>query len=305
MSRESDGSARAAARGLGISSRRALGLLTCFVAASFALVIGTAPVGGQGPSRGGPSPSSGGQSPSPSAQFTVQPGDTLGGIAQKCGTTASQLQLLNGAVRANSMPVGTVLQLPRPCSSGPTPSPTQGLSPTPDQVGVSPGLPGGAVASPSITPAFETPSPVDTSTPVVAAPIIETPSGSNLSLVVVIALAIVVLGGLGVAFFANRRRLAETSPFRQPAGHPVGDRGRRPSKSPGGNRETSYSPRGYPSPPAPQTPPTSYPSGGYAPPAPQTPPTSYPSGGYAPPAPQTPPTSYPCQGPLSSAHWRP
>jgi LysM repeat protein len=61
--------------------------------------------------------------PSPFQEYTVQQGDSLSSIAQQFGTTADELARINGITDPNSLSVGQKLQVPRPTSPSPTPSP--------------------------------------------------------------------------------------------------------------------------------------------------------------------------------------
>jgi len=61
--------------------------------------------------------------PSPFQEYTVQQGDSLSSIAQQFGTTADELARINSITDPNSLSVGQKLQVPRPTSPSPTPSP--------------------------------------------------------------------------------------------------------------------------------------------------------------------------------------
>ncbi len=61
--------------------------------------------------------------PSPFEEYTVQQGDSLSSIAQQFGTTADELARINSIADPNSLSVGQKLQVPRPTSPSPTPSP--------------------------------------------------------------------------------------------------------------------------------------------------------------------------------------
>jgi len=61
--------------------------------------------------------------PSPFQEYTVQQGDSLSSIAQQFGTTADELARINGITDPNALSVGQKLQVPRPTSPSPTPSP--------------------------------------------------------------------------------------------------------------------------------------------------------------------------------------
>ena len=56
----------------------------------------------------------------PTYTYTVQPGDTLSGIAACTGSTVSQLAALNHIANVNYIEVGQVLTVPNPCVSGRT-----------------------------------------------------------------------------------------------------------------------------------------------------------------------------------------
>lgn len=58
-----------------------------------------------------PKPSSRSSQRQPATQYVVQPGDTLGGIADKLGMSEASLALLNGLSNPNSITVGQALQL--------------------------------------------------------------------------------------------------------------------------------------------------------------------------------------------------
>ena len=80
---------------------------------------------GASPTPGGtptpvPSPT---PEPSPFEEYTVQQGDSLSSIAQQFGTTADELARINSITDPNSLSVGQKLQVPRPTSPSPTPSP--------------------------------------------------------------------------------------------------------------------------------------------------------------------------------------
>jgi len=60
---------------------------------------------------------------SPFEEYTVKQGDSLSSIAQQFGTTADELVRINGIADPNSLSVGQKLQVPRPASPSPTPSP--------------------------------------------------------------------------------------------------------------------------------------------------------------------------------------
>ncbi len=80
---------------------------------------------GASPTAGGtptpaPSPT---PEPSPFEEYTVQQGDSLSSIAQQFGTTADELARINSIADPNSLSVGQKLQVPRPTSPSPTPSP--------------------------------------------------------------------------------------------------------------------------------------------------------------------------------------
>jgi LysM repeat protein len=68
----------------------------------------------------GPSPT---PEPSPFEEYTVQQGDSLSSIAQQFGTTADEIARINGLTDPNTLNVGQKLQVPRPTSPSPTPSP--------------------------------------------------------------------------------------------------------------------------------------------------------------------------------------
>ena len=74
--------------------------------------------GGAGTSSGGGGTSSGAGAPEPMGGYTVQPGDTLSGIAARAGVSASQLAWMNGLDPDGVVVSGTALKLP-----GPTPAP--------------------------------------------------------------------------------------------------------------------------------------------------------------------------------------
>jgi LysM repeat protein len=61
--------------------------------------------------------------PSPFEEYTVQQGDSLSSIAAQFGTTADELARINSITDPNSLSVGQKLQVPRPTSPSPTPSP--------------------------------------------------------------------------------------------------------------------------------------------------------------------------------------
>jgi LysM repeat protein len=61
--------------------------------------------------------------PSPFQEYTIQQGDSLSSIAQQFGTTADELARINSITDPNSLSVGQKLQVPRPTSPSPTPSP--------------------------------------------------------------------------------------------------------------------------------------------------------------------------------------
>jgi LysM repeat protein len=80
---------------------------------------------GASPAPGGtptpaPSPT---PEPSPFEEYTVQQGDSLSSIAAQFGTTADELARINSITDPNSLSVGQKLQVPRPTSPSPTPSP--------------------------------------------------------------------------------------------------------------------------------------------------------------------------------------
>jgi LysM repeat protein len=60
---------------------------------------------------------------SPFIEYTVKQGDSLSSIAQQFGTTADELARINSITDPNSLSVGQKLQVPRPTSPSPTPSP--------------------------------------------------------------------------------------------------------------------------------------------------------------------------------------
>jgi LysM repeat protein len=60
---------------------------------------------------------------SPFIEYTVQPGDSLSSIAQRFGTTADELARINSITDPNTLNVGQKLQVPRPTTPSPTPSP--------------------------------------------------------------------------------------------------------------------------------------------------------------------------------------
>lgn len=59
--------------------------------------------------------------------YTVQPGDTLYTLAQRCHTTAAVLARLNGIIDPENLPIGRRLRLP--CA--PRPLPPRPQPPTP------------------------------------------------------------------------------------------------------------------------------------------------------------------------------
>jgi LysM repeat protein len=61
--------------------------------------------------------------PSPFLEYTVQPGDSLSSIAAQFGTTADELARINSLADPNALSVGQTLQVPRPETPSPTPSP--------------------------------------------------------------------------------------------------------------------------------------------------------------------------------------
>ena len=61
--------------------------------------------------------------PSPFQEYTVQQGDSLSSIATQFGTTADELARINSITDPNSLSVGQKLQVPRPTTPSPTPSP--------------------------------------------------------------------------------------------------------------------------------------------------------------------------------------
>jgi len=61
--------------------------------------------------------------PSPFQEYTVQQGDSLSSIATQFGTTADELARINGITDPNTLNVGQKLQVPKPTSPSPTPSP--------------------------------------------------------------------------------------------------------------------------------------------------------------------------------------
>jgi LysM repeat protein len=80
---------------------------------------------GASPTPGGtptpaPSPT---PEPSPFEEYTVQQGDSLSTISTQFGTTADELARINSITDPNSLSVGQKLQVPRPTSPSPTPSP--------------------------------------------------------------------------------------------------------------------------------------------------------------------------------------
>ncbi|MDO4263978.1 MAG: LysM peptidoglycan-binding domain-containing M23 family metallopeptidase [Deinococcus sp.] len=81
-------------------------------------------------------------SPALAASYSVQPGDTLWGIAQRSGTTVQALQAANG-LSGSALEVGQVLQLP---ASAAAPAPTAPAEASSPAVGVS--LPGVQVQAP-------------------------------------------------------------------------------------------------------------------------------------------------------------
>jgi LysM repeat protein len=78
--------------------------------AAAALGLGGAPAAAGGSSGGVSSSSAGG--PPPAGAYTVQPGDTLSGIAARSGVTASQVAFMNGLAPDAHVIIGTVLKLP-------------------------------------------------------------------------------------------------------------------------------------------------------------------------------------------------
>lgn len=83
-------------------------------------------------------------SPSPAAEeiflsqnlepYQVEPGDTLGLIAERFGISVEALMKVNQIPDPNSLPAGMVLYIPRPVEDQPTPASTHTptLAPTPD-----------------------------------------------------------------------------------------------------------------------------------------------------------------------------
>jgi soluble lytic murein transglycosylase-like protein len=65
--------------------------------------------------------------PPPAGSYTVQPGDTLSGIAASSGVSADEVAWMNGLDPAALLPAGTALKLPTgaPAASAPSPEPTQ------------------------------------------------------------------------------------------------------------------------------------------------------------------------------------
>jgi LysM repeat protein len=62
------------------------------------------------------------QGPPPSGAYSVQPGDTLSGIAARAGVSTSALAYMNGLQPTSGVIIGTVLKLP----AGTAPGPVQG-----------------------------------------------------------------------------------------------------------------------------------------------------------------------------------
>lgn len=83
-----------------------------------------------GASTPGPQPTSapGGGTPS---TYTVVPGDTLGRIAGRFGTTVSAIASLNGITNINLIFVGQVLRIPGGTGPGPQPTTAPGSTPIP------------------------------------------------------------------------------------------------------------------------------------------------------------------------------
>ena len=77
---------------------------------------------GASPTPGGtPTPA---PSPTPAfEEYTVQQGDSLSTIAAQFGTTADEIARINGITDPNTLNIGQKLQVPRPASPSPTPSP--------------------------------------------------------------------------------------------------------------------------------------------------------------------------------------
>ena len=61
--------------------------------------------------------------PSPFQEYTVQQGDSLSSIATQFGTTADELARINSITDPNTLNVGQKLQVPKPTTPSPTPSP--------------------------------------------------------------------------------------------------------------------------------------------------------------------------------------
>ena len=62
--------------------------------------------------------------------YVLQPGDTLGKVAQMFGTTITELQEINGITDPNKVQAGQKIKMPPPPSTTATTAPTVGSSTT-------------------------------------------------------------------------------------------------------------------------------------------------------------------------------
>ena len=61
--------------------------------------------------------------PSPFQEYIVQQNDSLSSIAQRFGTTADELARINNITDPNTLDIGQKLQVPRPTTPSPSPTP--------------------------------------------------------------------------------------------------------------------------------------------------------------------------------------
>jgi LysM repeat protein len=68
--------------------------------------------------------------PTPAGLYVVQPGDTLGGLAEEFGTTVEEIMAANGLTDPNAIEVGQTLLIPSRLSSPLTLDATAGITGT-------------------------------------------------------------------------------------------------------------------------------------------------------------------------------